>query len=149
VIDRLGDAMKWDLPAKIRCFDRYGVASARWLARSPAYKFRALANRLGLAARNGSPAAPDAGGLGDEREILDSLDHEVYMLAYRLYQLKPLSVPITIYSPAENPPALLKAINRIRDLFPTVTVERVPGDHRGCVSTHASALVAKMKKALG
>jgi amino acid adenylation domain-containing protein len=152
VVDRFGDVMKWDLPAKIRCFDRYGVASARWLARSPAYKIRALGNRLGLSALLGSSGATpveDAGGLGDEREILDSLDHEVYMIAYRLYRLKPLSVPITVYLPEETPPSLLRSARRIREIFPTMTVETVPGDHRSCVSKHTSALVAKMKKTLG
>jgi hypothetical protein len=84
----------------------------------------------------------------DEREILDSLDHEVYMFAYRLYQLKPLSVPLAIYVPEENPPSCSGDSIASAKFFPAVTVKQVPGDHRGCVARHAVALVAKMKKAL-
>jgi hypothetical protein len=85
---------------------------------------------------------------GREEGDGENLDYALYILAYQLSDLKPLSVPTTLYFPEEAPTSLQRA-NFIREIFPIVTVETVPGYHRTCVIKHSSALVDKIKKTLG
>ena len=146
VVDRVGEILKWDLQEKIYYFDRYGVALDRWLRKSPRSKFTAICHRLGFAKRIGcSQVTTNGEGEGD-REILDSLDYAVYILAYRLYKLKPLSVPTTVYFPEEETPTSHWTANRARKIFPIVSFEMIPGNHRTCIVNHSSALADKLKK---
>ena len=147
-VDRIGDILKWDLQRKIHFFDLSVIAFARWLKRSPTHKFASLVRRLGQT-RSGIQSSIITGGdekLSDE-EILDSLEYARYVLANRLYKLKPLSVPTTLYFTEKHPPSR-RQMHRVRDLFPIVTIETVPGDHRTSIITHTSHLVKKMEKIL-
>jgi amino acid adenylation domain-containing protein len=152
VVDRLGEILNWDLQNKIYCFDRYGVAFDRWLGKSPGSKFEALYRRLGLAGGiDSSPGADqdeDEGEGDGDKEILTSLEYAVYVLAYRLYNLKPLPVPTTLYFPEETPPSSLSRADHAGEIFPIVTIEMVPGNHRTCIIKYTSALVAKMQTTL-
>ena len=153
LVDRVGDVFHWNLQKKIYFFDRYGVAFERWLGKSPRNKFASAYRRLGfLGGTESSPlAAPeDNEGEGDgDGEILNSLAYAVYVLAYRLYDLKPIPVPTTLYFPEETPPSSLSRADHAREIFPLVGIEMVPGNHRTCIIKHTEALVDKMKKTLG
>jgi pimeloyl-ACP methyl ester carboxylesterase len=150
VLGIVGKIRKWDLQKKISYVDRYAVPFGRWLAKPGRSKFTAFCNRLGLAPLAGSaPATAGQDEGNDDEEILDSIHFEVYMLAFRLYRLDPLSVPTTFYVPAKTPPLRLAWLNHVRDIFPDVVVETVPGNHRTCIIEHASVLTAEMKKTLG
>ena len=154
MVDQVGNLLGWDLQRKIYFFDRYGVAFERWLGKSPSSKFAAVYRRLGLAGAPDATPAPEAEGGEDEgegdgdSEILNSLDYAVYVLAYRLYNLKPLPVPTTLYFPEETPPSSLSRADHAREIFPIVSVQMVPGNHRTCIIKHTSALVDKMKETL-
>ena len=58
-------------------------------------------------------------------------------------------MPAVFYLPVETTSWRLARVYQLRDLFPTVTVERVPGDHRTCIIGHASVIGQKMRQALG
>lgn len=152
--DRGGDLLKWDLRKKIDCFDRYAVSFTRWLGMPLRSKVAALGRRLGLAPKlaasvDSSPMAAEfEAGPGGGGEELDSLDYSIYFLAFRLYDLKPLSVPITVYFPEEAPLSRFSWVKRTSQKFPKVTIEMVPGNHRTCITQHTSVLVDKMKKTL-
>jgi len=149
VVDTIGNILKWDLQKKIHCFDRYGVSLNRWTKKSFRSKFGGILNRLGLKSRiDSTEVAEEENDAGDDGDILDSLDYEVYMLAFRRYTLRPLSVPTTLYLPKENPPARAEWTKHAHEIFPIVTLETVPGNHRTCIIEHTSALVDKMKKTL-
>ncbi|MCE0522899.1 MAG: condensation domain-containing protein [Methylacidiphilales bacterium] len=149
LVDRAGDVLKWDLQKKIYYFDYYAVSFARWLRKSPRSKITTLCRRLGLTKSVGS--SPITMGLeageGDG-EILNSLDYAVYFLAYRLYNLKPLSVPATLYFPEETPPLRYSWVKRASKRSPEFAVVMVQGDHHTCVTKYTSALVDEMKKTL-
>jgi amino acid adenylation domain-containing protein len=149
VVDRVGEILKWDLRKKLYYFARYGVSFDRWLRQSPRDKIAMLRRRLGLAGRIGSSpiTAEREEGEGD-RDILNSLDYAIYFLAYRLYKLKPLSVPATLYFTEETPQPRFSLADRAHEIFPTVTVEIVPGNLRTCIIKPASALDDKMEKIL-
>ena len=154
IVDKVGDLLKWDAQKKIYFFDRYGVAFERWLDKSPSSKFAALFRRLGFGTPP-PPSTPSEESVGEDEgegdgdgEILNSLDYAVYVLAYRLYNLKPLPVPTTLYFPEETPPSSLSRADHAREIFPIVTVEMVPGNHRTCIIKYTSALVDKMKLTL-
>jgi amino acid adenylation domain-containing protein len=150
-ITTVGEFREWDLRKKIACFDRSAVTFNRWLVKPLRSKLVAVGNRLGLRGRMDSgttSTAPDEGG-GEEAALLNSLDYEVYMLAFRLCRPKPIPVPAIFYMPVETHPGRLARVYRLRRLFPAVTVEMVPGDHRTCIIGHASAIGQKMRQALG
>jgi amino acid adenylation domain-containing protein len=149
-IDTVGEIREWDLRKKIACFDRSAVTFNRWLIKPFRSKLVALGNRLGLRGRIGSgtpPPATEEGG-AEEEALLNSMDYEVYMLAFRLCRPKPIPVPAIFYMPVETHPARLARVYRLRALFPGVTVEMVPGDHRTCIIEHASAIGQKMRQAI-
>jgi surfactin synthase thioesterase subunit len=149
-VDKVGEILKWDLQKKIYYFDLYGVSFARWLRKPPRDKVTTLCRRLGLAIPVGSSPI-SAGGEAGERdgEILTSLDYAVYFLAYRLYKLRPLSVPATLYFPEETPPTRLSWVKRASERAAVeFTVEMVPGNHHACITKYSSVLVDKMKKTL-
>jgi surfactin synthase thioesterase subunit len=148
VVDRVGQILKWDLKRKIHYFHRYGVAFDFWLLKSPRSKFIALCHRLGLASRIGSSRVTEyeEDEWGREiREMFDTLDYAIYVLASRLYNLRSLSVPTTVYFSEESPPSHRTA-NRAREISPTVRFETVPGDHFTCLTEHTSELADKLKK---
>ena len=146
VVDKLGQILKWDLQKKIYYFQHYGAGFDHWLGKSPRDKFITLCHRLGFASRIGSrpiTAGPEEND-GDEEY---NFDYSVYHLACQLSNLKPLSVPTTLYFPEEAPSSRRRA-NFVREIFPIATVEMVPGNHHTCLVKHSSALVDKMKKTL-
>jgi pimeloyl-ACP methyl ester carboxylesterase len=150
LIDKVGGILKWDLQKKIYYFDRYSVSFARWLKRPLRGKIATLCRRLGLNFP-GAPgpiiAARDAGE-GDG-EILNSLDYAVYFLAYRLYHLRPLSVPATLYFPEETPPTRFSWAKHSGGSTPDkFNIEMVPGDHHTCITKYTPILVERMKKTL-
>jgi pimeloyl-ACP methyl ester carboxylesterase len=149
-IDNVGEIRDWNLRRKVSYFDRYAVPLNRWLVKSTSGKFDAIRNRLGLARRT-APSAPTEtqGPAGEDQEILSSPDYEVYMLAFRLCRLRPVPVPATFYLPAETAPSRLARVYRLREFFPAVAVETVPGNHRTCIIDHATPLGHEMKKAIG
>jgi amino acid adenylation domain-containing protein len=148
VVDRVGQILKWDLKRKIHYFHRYGVAFDFWLLKSPRSKFIALCHRLGLANRIGSSCVTEyeEDEWGREiREMFETLDYAIYVLASRLYNLRSLSVPTTVYFSEETPPPH-RIANRAREISPTVRFETVPGDHFTCLTEHTSELADKLKK---
>jgi amino acid adenylation domain-containing protein len=149
LINTVGDIRKWDLQKRISYIDRYAVPLGRWLASSTRIKLTAVCNRLGLAHLiKPAPVAAGQNDGDDDEEVLDGLDYEVYMLAFRLFKLKPLPVPTTFYLPIDSPPSRLSWLNHVRRIFLSVTIEMIPGNHRTCVIDHASVLAQKMKKTI-
>ncbi len=149
VVDRWGEIRKWDVKKKIGCFDRYGVSLHRWLRRPARDKWIGLAHRLGFARRIDSRSISAEREDNFDEEILNSLNYETYILAYRRYEFKPLSVPATLYLPEQSAPARLSWTKHAGTILPEASVEMVPGNHRTCVVEHTSALADKMKEALG
>jgi len=77
--------------------------------------------------------------------MFETLDYAIYVLASRLYNLRSLSVPTTVYFSEETPPPH-RIANRAREISPTVRFETVPGDHFTCLTEHTSELADKLKK---
>ena len=147
--NQAGDILGWDLQRKIHYFDLSFTAFERWLSKSTSNKITSLGRRLRLV--KASPPAPATTGPEDgdlDGEILKSLDFAVYVLAYRRHKLRTLNVPTTIYFSEEEAPSRLSA-EHAREIYPGVTIETVPGNHRTCIIQHTSALVDKMKVTLG
>jgi acyl transferase domain-containing protein/acyl carrier protein len=147
-VDKGGDILKWDLLKKIQFFDRYPVSLARWLKLSSRQKAITICRRLGLA-----PSAYGRLVMGLEpgeydEEILKSLDYAVYFLASTLFSLKPLSIPTTLYFSDESIPRSYR-VQLAHEMFPTVTVEMVPGNHVTCITKYASTVADKMHNTLG
>jgi pimeloyl-ACP methyl ester carboxylesterase len=146
IVDRVGQILKWDLKRKSHYFHRYGVAFDFWLWKSPRSKFIALCHRLGFANRTGCITAYEEDEFDREiREMFETLDYAIYVLASRLYNLRSLSVPTTVYFPEESPPSH-RVANRAREISSTVRFETVPGDHFTCLTEHTSELADKLKK---
>ena len=146
MIERMGWLFKWDLQKKIYYFDRYAVSLDRWLKLSPRGKLTSFFHRFGLSRPVVSPTVTGrAAGEGD-LEILKSMDYAIYFLAYRLYRLRTVSVPTTLYFPASTRPATLGRV--IGKAKAKITVDVLPGDHHTCITKHTPELVEKMKKAL-
>ena len=145
VIDKMGRDLHWDLQKRIYYFDRYGVSLSRWLRKPTRHKWEPLVRRLGLARKRTTDgiAAENEIGLGDT-EILNSLDYAVYFLAYRIYNLKPFSVPATLYFPEETPPSRLSWVKRASKNIPDkIAVEMVPGNHHTCITRYTSVLAER------
>jgi pimeloyl-ACP methyl ester carboxylesterase len=150
LVDKTGNLLNWDIQKKIYYFDRYPVSFARWLKKPTNTKVATLLRRLGLA-RTVVGTSPITIGreIGEEdREILNSLDYAVYFLAYRLYRLRPLTVPATIFFPEETPPTRAW-VSRASERHPSkFAIEIVPGNHHTCVTRHTAALVDRIRKTL-
>ena len=149
LVDLTGNVLGWDVSKKIYFFDRTGVSFSRWLKRPLNNKIAALLRRLGLA----NPAGSTIGGpdeAGEDGEILKSLDYAVYFLAFRLYRLRPLAAPATLYFPEEtamsSQSTWLKWLER--NSSASIIIESVPGNHHTCVTKYTSGLVGKIKKTL-
>jgi acyl transferase domain-containing protein/pimeloyl-ACP methyl ester carboxylesterase/acyl carrier protein len=148
-IDKGGDILKWDLMKKINFFDRCPLSFARWLRLSSRNKAMTICRRLGLARSNGyTRIAMGLEAVEFDEEILKSLDYAVYFLASSLYGLKPLSIPTTLYYSDQSMPRSYR-VQRAHEIFPTVTVEMVPGNHVTCITKHASTVADKMQNTLG
>jgi len=150
IINKLGELNHWDLQKRIYYFDRYPVSLSRWLHKPARNKWKPLLGRLGLAGTGSDGAAAVGGvaGVGDA-EILNSLDYAVYFLAYRLYRLRPFSVPATLYFPEESPPARLSWVKRAsRNIPEKIVVEMVPGNHHTCITRYTSVMAERMRRTL-
>jgi surfactin synthase thioesterase subunit/acyl carrier protein len=150
VVDKVGVSLGMDLQRRIYYFDRYAVSFSRWLRKPGRNKWNTLVRRLGLAHAPRSGVIPGAGepGMGDA-EILNSLDYAVYFLAYRIYDLRPLAVPATIYFPEETPPSHLSWVKLAgRNIPKQISIEMVPGNHHTCITRQTSALAARMRATL-
>jgi pimeloyl-ACP methyl ester carboxylesterase len=147
-VDKGGDLLKWDLQKKIQFFDRYPVSFARWLKLSSRNKALAICRRLGLARSAYSPLVMGLEPGEYDEEILNSLDYAVYFLASTLYSVKPLSIPTTLYFSDESIPRSYR-VQLAQEMFPTVTVEMVPGNHVTCITKYASIVADKMHHTLG
>lgn len=150
LVNLLGNAQGWSLQRKIDIYDRYCTSLARWLKRPLSRKLTSITRRLGI-----HVPPPTQQGIalvdssGDDIEILDSLEYAIYFLAYRLYKLRPLSVPATLYFPQSVRPEIAAKKSRGSQLDPNkYDLEVLPGNHETCLSKHASVLAAKMKEAL-
>jgi thioesterase domain-containing protein len=148
-VDKAGEIRKWDLQKKIHFFDRTAVSFARWLRKPPRSKITTLCRRLGLGGKGTPSAMNTAWEAGEGVEILNHLDYAAYFLAYRLYRLKPLTVPATLYFPEETPPARFSWVRRVSERAPVkVNVEILPGDHHTCITKYTPALAKKLKRTL-
>ncbi|MBV9273286.1 MAG: amino acid adenylation domain-containing protein, partial [Verrucomicrobia bacterium] len=143
VVDKLGEILKWDLQKTIYYFQHYGAGFDHWFGKSPRGKFITLCHRLGFANRIGSRPITEE----NDGDLQYNFDYAIYHLACQLSNLKPLSVPTTLYFPEEAPRSRRRA-NFVREIFPIATVEMVPGNHHTCIVKHSSALVDKMKRTL-
>jgi hypothetical protein len=150
-VDRLGNAVGWDLQRKIYYFDRYCVSFSRWLKRSPRAKLITVFRRMGI----NLPEAPNPMGVSapqesGDMEILNSMDYAVYIMAYRLYRPQPWMVPTTLFFPESTPPTRVADVRRRSRVAPLpFGVVVVPGDHHTCITKHTPDLVAAIWKALG
>jgi amino acid adenylation domain-containing protein len=147
-VDKWGDLLRWGLQKKIDCF-KHATSFNRWIGMSPDWKVASLCRRLGLTSLVG-PNPITQGREANEADavFLKNLDYAVYFLALYLDELKPLSVPTTLYFP-EVTPRSLSSLNSAGKYFPMVAIERVPGNHYTCITQYGSALGDKMKKTLG
>ena len=126
------------------------VSLSRWLRKPARSKWSTLLGRLGLAgtgrSRNGRVGG--VAGVGDA-EILNSLDYAVYFLAYRLYRLRPFSVPATLYFPEESPPAHHPGLSARAGISRRkLCVEMVPGNHHTCITRYTSVMAERMRRTL-
>jgi hypothetical protein len=147
-VDQWGDLLKWNLQKKIDCF-KHATSLNRWIGMSPHWKVTSLCRRLGLTSLVG-PNPITQGREANEADavFLKNLDYAVYFLALYLDDLKPLSIPTTLYFP-EVTPRSSASLNSTGKYFPMATIERVPGNHYTCITHHGSELGDKMKKTLG
>jgi amino acid adenylation domain-containing protein len=150
-VDRLGNARGWNPQQKIAFFDRYAVTLNRRLHQPlTASRLAPLLRPFGLAARSQAFAmagAPEMDSSGEE--MLEGLDYALYYLAYRLYELRPLSVPATFFFPESAAPPHLSRLSRVSQMDPAkYTIEMVPGNHTTCVTKDTSVLVGKMRAIL-
>jgi hypothetical protein len=90
----------------------------------------------------------EAGAYDLDLEVLKSLDYAVYFLAMCLHPLRPLSIPTTLYFSEETLPRSFR-VKRANEVFSTVAVEMVPGNHHTCITKYVSVPADKMKKTLG
>jgi pimeloyl-ACP methyl ester carboxylesterase len=149
VIEGIGRLANWSLQEKIYLFDRYGVSFGRWLKRSPHSKLMTLYRRLGIGPRRAAAAKRAESDLTEDDEILQSTDYAVYFLAYRLYKLKAIPVPATLYFPEATAPKRLAWVMKASSSAPVkFAVEILPGDHHTCITKHTAALATKMKNTL-
>jgi pimeloyl-ACP methyl ester carboxylesterase len=150
LIDKIGRDRHWDLQKRIYYFDRYAVSLSRWLRKPARNKWDSLVHRLGLARSAGTAVVSEAneGGMGDT-EILNSLDYAVYFLAYRIYDMRPFSVPATLYFPEETPPSRLSWVKRSsRNIPDKVIIELIPGNHHTCITRYTPVLADRMRKTI-
>ena len=149
--DRLGRSRGWDLGQRIRFFDRSAVAFNRWSKRPMVLKWAGLRRRFGI--KNEKRAGGDsasAGGDYTDDQALDSLEYSTYYLAYRLYQLRELSVPATLFVPASTSASRISRLERSAKIDPTKSrVELVPGNHTTCVTQDTTMMVERMRSTLG
>ena len=66
-----------------------------------------------------------------------------------LIDSKRVLVPTTVYIPEEGSPPPPSWTRHIRKMFPMVSFQGIPGDHRTCITQHSEVLGAQLKKALG
>jgi Condensation domain/Thioesterase domain/Phosphopantetheine attachment site/AMP-binding enzyme C-terminal domain len=148
LVDIAGNALGWDLSKKIYFFDRTGVSFARWTKRPWRNKVAALSRRLGLDRPHGAAPIAAEEEAGEDGEILKSLDYAVYFLGYRLYSLRPLAAPATLYFPEETMTSQGCWLKRLSRSTAAITVESVPGNHHTCVTKYVSGLAEKVQKTL-
>jgi amino acid adenylation domain-containing protein len=147
VIDRVGDVLKWNFRKKLDAMDHYGTAVVRWYRKSPSRKF-AYGQASGSQKIESSIMAASETDESDA-ELLKRTDYAVYVHAYRTYRPRRVLVPTTVFIPDEGPLPRRSWTRQIRELFPTVSFQSIPGDHRTCITQYSQDLGAHLKKALG
>ena len=147
VIDYMGDAFKWNLREKLDSMELCGMAVVRWFRKSPLDKFASICRRLGLRAL-ANRIAPHAEMDEGDAELLKRVDYAVYMHANRIHRLRPILVPTTIYLPEDRSPPPRSWTRSIRQMFPMLTFQSIPGDHRTCITRHSDVLGPLLRSAL-
>ncbi|MCE0521743.1 MAG: amino acid adenylation domain-containing protein [Methylacidiphilales bacterium] len=145
-IDKTGSILRWSLQKKIHYFER-ALSLVRWSGMTSSWKIATLCRLLGIKTAASSKIVMGRDAEGDI-SILGNFNYAVYFLVSRLFQLKPLSVPVTLYIPKEAPPSRFSLQHNAGEYFPDVTIKTVPGNHHTCITKFTSALVEKMKKTL-
>jgi hypothetical protein len=126
----------------------YGMAVVRWFRKSPLGKLASVCRRLGLKNLVNLIMAESEMDEGDA-ELEKRTDYAVYMHANRIYRLQRVLVPTTVYIPEGRSPPPRSWTRHIREMFPMVSFQSIPGDHRTCITRHSDVLGAQLKKALG
>ncbi|MGO9593510.1 MAG: AMP-binding protein [Steroidobacteraceae bacterium] len=148
LIDHMGDVLKWNLRKKLDSMELYGMAVVRWFRKSPLGKLASVCRRLGLKNLVSLIMAENEMDEGDA-ELEKRTDYAVYMHANRIYRLQRVLVPTTVYIPEGRSPPPRSWTRHIREMFPMVSFQSIPGDHRTCITRHSDVLGAQLKKALG
>jgi len=148
LIDHVGDALKWNFRKKLDAMERCGMAVVRWYRKSPLGKFASAWRGSGSQKSENSVMAVSEMDESDA-ELVKSTDYVVYVHAYRTYRLRRVLVPTTVYIPEEGSPPPRSWTRHIRKMFLMVSLQRIPGDHRTCITKHSEVLGAQLQKALG
>ena len=146
LIDHVGDVLKWNFRKKLDSMEFCGMAVVRWYRKSALGKF-ASGWRRSNSPENSIIAVSEMDE--SDAEFVNSADYAVYVHAYRTYRLKRVLVPTTVYIPEEGSPPPPSWTRHIRKMFPMVSFQGIPGDHRTCITQHSEVLGAQLKKALG
>ena len=148
LIDHVGDVLKWNFRKKLDSMEFCGMAVVRWYRKSALGKF-ASGWRRSNSQKLKTPSSTVSEMDESDAEFVNSADYAVYVHAYRTYRLKRVLVPTTVYIPEEGSPPPPSWTRHIRKMFPMVSFQGIPGDHRTCITQHSEVLGAQLKKALG
>jgi acyl-coenzyme A synthetase/AMP-(fatty) acid ligase/thioesterase domain-containing protein/acyl carrier protein len=148
LIDHAGNVLKWNFRKKLDSMELCGMGVVRWYRESPLGKLASAWRRSGPQKFEDSIMAVSEMDESDA-ELVKSTDYAVYVHAYRTYRLRRLLVPTTVYIPEEGSPPPRPWTRHIRKMFPMVSFQSIPGDHRTCITKHSEVLGAQLKKALG
>jgi acyl transferase domain-containing protein len=146
-VNAAGDVLKWDLLKKIHVYDYYPLALLRWLNVPLRSKILSLGRRLKLTtAGSASPTVLGVQG-GEPLEVLQGLDYNVYFLSAALHEVKPLSIPTSLYFAEQGMPRSFRE-KSARGILLNATLEMIPGNHTTCITRHANVPAEKMAKIL-
>jgi amino acid adenylation domain-containing protein len=147
LIDHVGNVLKWNFRKKLDSMELCGMAVVRWYRKSPLGKL-ASGRRSGSQEFENSSMAVNETDESDA-ELLKRTDYAAYVHAYRIYRLRRVLVPTTVFIPEQGPPPRRAWTRQIRKMFPTVSFQSIAGDHRTCITKHSQDLGAQLKRALG
>ena len=139
-VNALGRARNWDLKKRLDFLDHYPVALNRWLEAPLSEKMASLRRRFIGRNKAEGPVIP-------AREALDTVEYGSYLLVNRLADIKPLSVPATLFYPLPMEKAVEQAKSTKLDSS-KVDIEQLPGTHVTCITKYASVLGNKLKTKL-
>ena len=147
IVDKMGDRLKWTLMQKIRFFDRYPIAAARWYRRPAVNKWEPLLRRLGLVKTTHEPIRMGFEVNEFNEEILESLDYAVYFLGDSLQQCEPTNTPSALYF-SEGSFSESFRRKRAQETFREFTLDMVPGDHQTCITANINVTARLMERTL-